>query len=342
MSDWRKNRDPTFQDQADIGKKHDFLLERDFMALINIPSALILLILHNDENVAYYFAAVHVPQFVGNLGAVLILCRKLVPEYFTSVNILGAQFSLAFGITLAFAMFGQSSGYLFNVLVIVSMIINIYFIFIRILRPWFMDLGNRVLFGEESITISELCALWYFLSALFIAVLVPMALAVRGGFNMANSDLYDVCTLVFSFSLFGIITNTIPGHLAKNAVEREKKKSLKTKETMVRYMGHEVRSPLHVLVSGLRILKADIVKLQLSLEDQAILMDTVESRKCLHRMMSYHYNHKCWCLTLSVPAGHTVIGTQLTIENLRFVNLPQLKFADNTKYSIFIKGTSVD
>eukprot|EP01036_Dinobryon_divergens_P024732 gene24732-33205_t len=139
-----------------------------------------------------------------------------------------------------------------------------------------MDLGNRVLFGEESITISELCALWYFLSALFIAVLVPMALAVRGGFNMANSDLYDVCTVIFSNSLFGIIINTIPGHLAKNAVEREKKKSLETKASMVRYMGHEVRSPLNVLVSGLRILKADIAKLQLSLEDRATLMDTVE------------------------------------------------------------------
>ena len=33
---------------------------------------------------------------------------------------------------------------------------------------------------------------------------------------------------------------------------------------------------------------------------------------------------------LSVPAGHIVIGTQLTIENLRFVNLLQLKFEVNT------------
>ncbi len=49
-------------------------------------------------------------------------------------------------------------------------------------------------------------------------------------------------------------------------------------------------------------------------------MNTVELQKCLHRMMSHHYNHKCWCLTLSVPvpAGHKliVIGTQLTIETL--------------------------
>jgi hypothetical protein len=67
-------------------------------------------------------------------------------------------------------------------------------------------------------------------------------------------------------------------------------------------------------------------------------MNTVELQKCLHRMMSYHYSHRCWCLTLSVPADHTVIGTQPTIETLRFVNLLQLKFAVNTKYSSFING----
>jgi hypothetical protein len=63
---------------------------------------------------------------------------------------------------------------------------------------------------------------------------------------------------------------------------------------------------------------------------------TVKLQKCLHRMMSYHYSDRCWCLTLSVPADHIVIGTQLTIETLRFVNLLQLKFAVNTKYSSFI------
>jgi hypothetical protein len=59
-------------------------------------------------------------------------------------------------------------------------------------------------------------------------------------------------------------------------------------------------------------------------------MNTVELQKCLHWMMSYHYSHRCWC-TLSVPADHIVIGTQLTIETLRFVNLLELKFAVNTK-----------
>ncbi len=33
-----------------------------------------------------------------------------------------------------------------------------------------------------------------------------------------------------------------------------------------------------------------------------------------------------------------MIGTQLAIENLCFVNLLQLKFAVNTKYSSFING----
>ena len=49
-----------------------------------------------------------------------------------------------------------------------------------------------------------------------------------------------------------------------------------TKQVLVRYMGHEVRTPLNVIVSGLTILKTDISNLQ-SAEERASLLDTVSS-----------------------------------------------------------------
>ena len=67
----------------------------------------------------------------------------------------------------------------------------------------------------------------------------------------------------------------MPGRLARNAVDREKKKALEMKKSLVRYMSHEVRSPLNVLVSGLKLLQTDISKLQSPEGEKAGLLDNV-------------------------------------------------------------------
>eukprot|EP01035_Chromulina_nebulosa_P023892 gene23892-31006_t len=274
LLDWWNNRDITFQGDGDVSEEHDSLLERVFMALINITFGLVLLILRGEKNVAYYFTWFHILQVIGNWGAVLVLCRKLVPKHFTGGNILGAQLSLAVAVLV---ILFQSSEYWAVALTVVSMGMHIYFLIIRIFCPWFMDLRSRqVLFGKESLSIKESCALWYFLSTIF-AIVIPLVTTVAlKRFNHYSYDIYDICTVLLSFSLFGIIVNTVPGRLARNAVDKEKKKALHTKQILVRYMGHEVRSPLNVLISGLTILQADISKLQ-SAEERAALLDTVVS-----------------------------------------------------------------
>ncbi len=58
-------------------------------------------------------------------------------------------------------------------------------------------------------------------------------------------------------------------------MDREKRKALEMRKSLVRYMGHEVRSPLNVLVSGLKLLQTDISKLQLPEGEKAGLLDNV-------------------------------------------------------------------
>ena len=275
--DLKNNRDMTFQDDADIGKEHDSLVERASMALINITVALLLLILRNDPNVAFYYVGFHITQFVGNLGAVLILCRKLVPQYFSAINIIGAQLSIGVATTTGYAIFGQRNGGNWpNVLMFVSALLTWYFLLIRILYPWFRALLSRgVLLWKDGLTIRESCALWYFLSTVLFIIIAPGATCASHHFDLASADIYVVCTILFSFSLFGIIINTVPGRLARNAVDRERKKALDSKQALVRYMGHEVRSPLNVILSGLKILQSDISKLQLLDEERAVLLDTM-------------------------------------------------------------------
>ena len=273
--DWRNNSDVILSDQAELG--HDLLLERAFLAVLNVTCASLLLILRMDQNLAYYYVGIHTVQYVGNLGAVLVLCRKLVPKYFTHTNIVGAHLSLAVGSTMAFASFHHSISHWSNIVAFLSASSVFYFLFGRILRPWCMALWSRVEKGKLILSIGETCALWYFISTIFIILLVPAITLAIKLFDVSNSDIYDVYIVLYTFSIYGIVLNTVPGHLARDAVDREKKKAFETKQALVRYMGHEVRSPLNVIMSGLKILQTDVSNLQSSLEEKATLMDTISS-----------------------------------------------------------------
>jgi signal transduction histidine kinase len=188
-----------------------------------------------------------------------------------------AQVFLAAGTTVGFAGFGKGSAHWSNILTVVFVAVYFYFLFARMFHPWLIDLWRRgVIHRKESLTTSESCALWYFLSAVFIVMLIPGVTMGIKLFSLADNDSTDIYAVLFSFSGFGIITNIVPGRLARNAIRREKEKALETKQTLVRYMGHEMRSPLNVIMSGLKLLQTDVSKLQ-SPEERAGLMDTVAS-----------------------------------------------------------------
>ena len=142
LLDRNRNKDLTFHDQADI--EHNSWSERSFLAILNIACGLLLLAIRLDENFAYYYVCIHALQFVGNMGAVLILCRKLVPKYFTAINIFGAQLSLAASAITLFEGFGESPAHWSNILTFVFAGACFYFLFGRIFRPWFLNLWSRV------------------------------------------------------------------------------------------------------------------------------------------------------------------------------------------------------
>ena len=80
-------------------------------------------------------------------------------------------------------------------------------------------------------------------------------------YDWTSFDSVDIDVFVYSFALYSVINSTVPGRLARIAVEKERKKMVQTKRALIRYLSHEVRSPLNVIHSGLNLLLSDVESL---------------------------------------------------------------------------------
>jgi signal transduction histidine kinase len=114
------------------------------------------------------------------------------------------------------------------------------------------------------------------MSSLIIIIFVPGVVATLKLYDWSRFDIWDVYVFVYSFAIYGIIISTIPGRLAKFAVEKGRKKLVQSKRALIRYMSHEIRSPLNVVCSGLNLLWVDITKLPFFVEKVGLL-DTLAS-----------------------------------------------------------------
>ena len=59
--------------------------------------------------------------------------------------------------------------------------------------------------------------------------------------NWTNYSSWDISVFVYSSALYGIINYTVPERLVQFAVEKEQKKLVQTKHSLIRYMSHEVQ-----------------------------------------------------------------------------------------------------
>eukprot|EP01036_Dinobryon_divergens_P036522 gene36522-47575_t len=259
--------------ESDAGEENrdDSWLERFFISVLNVVTGSIVLLLRNYENVPYVYASVHAVQFVGSMGMVLLICKKLIPNYFTTFKVFSVQLLFSLASITSMLGFGQEIIYWPNI-VTFALILGFFYILIwKICAPWLIDLRARIIIGNETLTTQELCSLWYFMSTLIIIIFVPGIVATLKLYDWSDFDIWDVYIFVYSFAIYGIIISTIPGRLARFAVDRERKNLVESKRELIRYFSHEVRSPLNVICSGLTFLLGDISKLPASSEKSSLL-----------------------------------------------------------------------
>lgn len=252
------------------------LVERFFLSILNITTGLVVLLLRKYEHIPYVYACVHAVQFVGSMGMVLLICKRLLPKLFTTGKILSVQILFSLASMTSMMGFGHSIAYWPNIVTFL-LILGFFYCFMgRIAVPWLIDLRNRISIGKEVLTAEELCALWYFMSTLVVIIVVPGIVATIKLYDWSNFNIIDVYVFVYSFAMYGIIISTIPGRVARFSVNQERKNLVESKRALIRYFSHEVRSPLNVICSGLSFLVGDISKLPASRE-KTNMLETVTS-----------------------------------------------------------------
>eukprot|EP01035_Chromulina_nebulosa_P022955 gene22955-29739_t len=252
------------------------IIERAFLAALDVITGSVVLLLRNQTNLPYIYACTHAIQFVGSMGMVLLICRNLVPSFFTSGKIFSVQ--LFFSLASMTSMLGFGHYILFwpNIATFLFIFIFFYILIGRICVPWLLDLRRRIVLGSEVLSTEEMCCLWYFLSTVVVLIFVPGVVATLKLYDWSKFDIWDVYVFVFSFAIYGIIVSTIPGRIARFAVTKERKQLVQRKRGLIRYMSHEVRSPLNIICSGLRFLAGDIKNLPSSVE-KSNLLETLSS-----------------------------------------------------------------
>lgn len=95
-------------------------IERFFLSTLNIITGLIVLLIRKYEHIPYVYACIHATQFAGSMGMALLICKRLMPKYFsTTEKILGVQIFFSFASITSIMGFGHSILYWPNILTFV-------------------------------------------------------------------------------------------------------------------------------------------------------------------------------------------------------------------------------
>ena len=255
-------------------KYHDPLLERILFVSLNVVTSSYILSERDNKNIPYIYACLYNLQFVGNMGIVLATCNKLVPKYFSFRNVLFTQAIFSTATVTTIASFGQTTVSWSNILNILFFAISLYVFFGKSLIPWLLSLYDRVVKDDGVLSINELFCLWYSLTAVFVLILIHITLGLTKLFDWSKFSERELCVFIYTFALFTIVISSVPARLAAAAADRERQSTIDLKGSLIRYMSHEVRSPLNIIYSGLKFMLSDMKKLPPS-EEKDSLGDTL-------------------------------------------------------------------
>ena len=279
IMDIKNFRDLTFEDEHEHENDvdGDSWIERFFLAILSIVPGSVVLLLRHNSYVPYIYSAVHALQSLGSICTVLLICKKQAPKYFSTSNIICTMIFLSFASITSMLGFGHEILYLPNILTFVLLFIGFYFFIVRIGFPWMRDIWVHSISKKKPLSIGDTCAMWYFMNTVVILVVVHGAVSINKFYEWTNFDSLDIDIFVYSFALYSIINSTVPGRLARIAVDKERKKMVQTKRALIRYLSHEVRSPLNVIHSGLNLLVTDLENLPPTIEEKENLLETFAS-----------------------------------------------------------------
>ena len=250
--------DPSYEVNH-FNQEHETWSERCFLFLLNVSTCSIVLVLHEDENIAYIYACVHAVQFVGSMGTILLLCHKLDPKHFRYEYIIPAQLCGGLLGISSILGFGHNLIYVPNLASFIFFSMLFYFLVVKICIPWISNMRERYRL-DKNLSVDELCCVWYLSSTMLIILFIPGIVGIVRFCDWTNFTAPDIYVFIYTFALFSAIISSVPGRLARATVDCERR-LVTVKQNLIRHISHEIRSPLNIILSGINFMVADIATL---------------------------------------------------------------------------------
>ena len=157
---------------------------------------------------------------------------------------------------------------------------------------WFFSLW-RYYRTQQQFGVEETKEITYMVGELFFYI-CHVALFSKGNISQSflNADESFLIMYYIIIILFSVFVTVLPGRLLRKLSEI-KESVLRLKREFVRYVSHEIRSPLNVAHAGLEILKADLEAMGASLAILSLLDDIFSASNAAIEILNdmLHYEH---------------------------------------------------
>ena len=262
--------------------------------LVIFLSGTIYLSLNDQYYMAYLYVTFFYTSMVTTTAAVLysistgvIATQCKVHSMLFLTPIIGIAMTYIFvSLTMLFPQYSA-----FGVLVTLNRVSN-GIAFITMFVVWFRALW-RYYKTHQQLGVDETKEITYMVGEVVFFVL-HTALFIKGNIssnflNAGESFLIFYYVIIIMFSVFMTV---LPGRLLRKMSEI-KESVLRLKREFVRYVSHEIRSPLNVAYAGLEILKADLQAAGASLAILSLLDDIFSASNSAIEILNdmLHYEH---------------------------------------------------
>ena len=270
---------------------NETIYERLALIVLNVVNSFIIIVNISSESIARIYSAIHLIQFSGSLSVVLYLCHKLCPEFFKANLVIWTCLYGWLGSFFSFVTFGTpiSGSYAIVYVILYSNLGLVGYFLLKMAIPWIQDL-NQKYWNSVSFTPQETCCYLVFISYFCFFFAVHVIPSLIKGINWTTMDETDIFIFVISYTLLSILVSSIPVRLSSTMVLLEiavEKKEYK--EAMLRFIAHEVRTPLNIIQHSLTFLgdvqnnietKCKIIRSQTQelFDEFKILVEGIESQ----------------------------------------------------------------
>jgi len=244
----------------------DDRFERVGQILISIIPGYFILAKEQSPNFYFDFYCLHTIQLIGTMVPILSLSMRLLPEYFPPTPTVLCF--VCFTADLVFCLFFwavPSSAWMYVMYLTPAFISQGVFLFM--LWKWVMSLLKRsslalnarlVLELVRLMTPDELRCAVYLLFCNVCVVVITAVIGLSSRFTFMYVSLPDLLCAIYTTASFSVLSSCVPNRILQY-IALKQDLQIKTSHTTIRYISHEIRSPLNIVQNGVMLVKEDLL-----------------------------------------------------------------------------------